>query len=362
MARSREIDRDSPLPIFYQLAQRLRSRLSDGGYRKGDRFLTVREVVGQYGVSFVTAQRALASLAEQNLVSSYPGRGTRVLEARGGARRTAPITRTKRLLVLWPTHQPTSPLLHASVSSILEGLRAGLPGHSVSIEFPDESLLTEQAEQFLGEIVDSRAYSAYALLMAPPRVKQFFADRRVPSVVLGDVEPGIQLSSVSSAEEKAHVALTQHLLRAGHERIAQVIGTPRVVGHDHRLRGHRKALNQAGLKAIAARRDLEVTVPFDRERALAHVRRLLMAPEPPTAVVCAGSLMAGWLREGLGRDVHIAYDVNSETHEYFHAGATVMIWPGYEFGYTSGRILLEQMEGRRTVQTCVLDPVAIRDC
>src|SRR4051812_9788231 len=73
------VDPTSALPLFFQVAEQLTARLRDDGYRVGQRFTTVREVAAEYGVSFVTAQRALARLADQQLVRSERGRGTTVL-------------------------------------------------------------------------------------------------------------------------------------------------------------------------------------------------------------------------------------------------------------------------------------------
>jgi DNA-binding transcriptional regulator YhcF (GntR family) len=359
------IDRSSPVPLFYQLAEQLKLRLGGGDYRAGDRFLTVREVVGQYGVSFVTAQRALARLAQERLVLSERGRGTVVVRSlRGGARsgRARSAARTLRMLVLWPTRRPVTASFETNVSSILDGLRTAVPGCSVGIEFPDELLLEQEREAYLADLVHSGGYAGFCLLTAPVEVKRFFEQQHRPTVVLGDVEQGIQLSSVSSDEEKAHYDLTRHLLEMGHRQIAQFIGTPRVAGHEGHLRGHRRALLDANLKPEAARRDLEVTVPFDRDRAVAHARHLLRSPQPPTAMVCTGSVMAGWLHTVFGEGLRIAYDVNTDTQEPLLAGATVLVWPGYEFGYTAGKLLLEQIEGRAPIQHRVLGHVAIRDC
>ncbi len=364
MPHQREIDRNSPVPLFFQLAERLKVRLGGGGYRAGDRFLTVREVVGEYGVSFVTAQRALARLAQERLVVSQRGRGTIVVRAQtaGTRRRSRAVqNRTRRILVLWPTHRPVAPSLNQNISSILDGLRTALPGSSIGIEFPDELLLETERDSYLSDLLDDGGYAGFCLLTAPVEVKRFFQRQRRPVVVLGHVEDGIELSYVSSDEEAAHYELTRRLLAQGHQRIAQVIGTPRVAGHEDRLRGHRRALTEAGLRSQARRSDLELTVPFDRDRAVAHAQHLLRSPSPPTAIVCTGSVMAGWLHTVVGRRAHIAYDVISEAQEPLLPGCTVLVWPGYEFGYSAGKLLLDQIEGRMEVQHRVLNHVSIRE-
>jgi len=54
----------------------LRERLSNRLQRPGDRFATAREVAEQYGVSYQTAHRVLADLAEQGLIERRPRSGS----------------------------------------------------------------------------------------------------------------------------------------------------------------------------------------------------------------------------------------------------------------------------------------------
>jgi hypothetical protein len=72
--------------------------------------------------------------------------------------------------------------------------------------------------------------------------------------------------------------------------------------------------------------------------------------------------MAGWVHAALAGRVHVAYEVNGDTAEPMLPGATVLVWPGYEFGYAAGKILLDQIEGRANVQERVMEYLAIRDC
>jgi len=51
-------------------------RLSNRLYRPGDRFLTARQVADQYAVSYQTAHRVLADLAEQGLIERRPRSGS----------------------------------------------------------------------------------------------------------------------------------------------------------------------------------------------------------------------------------------------------------------------------------------------
>lgn len=323
--------------------------------------MTVREVMNHYHISFVTAQRSLASLAQQGLVLSQRGRGTVVLRKGAAAARGAKpsaATATRRVLILWPTRQPVSSVFQAQISPIVDGLRAALPGYALSLEFADELLLEESGQDYLDHLVATPGSSAFCLISAPSYVKKYFESRRRPVVVLGSVEPGIRLSSVSSNEEKAIHDLTWHLATLGHTRIAHVVGAPRVAGHESRLRGYRRAMAQiSGPTQV----EWELTVPGDSERASAQFSRLLSGRKAPTAVICTGPTLAGWVRSAAGDRVHVAWDVHSDAHGPPIPASTLLVWPGEEFGYQAGLILQEQMQGPAGVREHIVDYVAIRD-
>lgn len=74
------LDRDSPLPLYYQLKQVLLERIRNGQVRRGEALPTEKELEEQYGVSQITVRRALRDLATEGYISRQAGRGTFVLE------------------------------------------------------------------------------------------------------------------------------------------------------------------------------------------------------------------------------------------------------------------------------------------
>jgi GntR family transcriptional regulator len=76
------LDRDSPLPLYYQLAQILRSRMASGELATGDRLPSERELGQQFSISRMTVRQALAYLERQGAVRTQRGVGTVVAERR----------------------------------------------------------------------------------------------------------------------------------------------------------------------------------------------------------------------------------------------------------------------------------------
>jgi GntR family transcriptional regulator len=80
------MDRSSPIPLFVQIADKLRETLQadlkSRRLRPGDPFATEKAICEQFGVSVITAKRVLDDLASEGMVIRRQGRGTFVAHPR----------------------------------------------------------------------------------------------------------------------------------------------------------------------------------------------------------------------------------------------------------------------------------------
>lgn len=72
------IDRSSPLPAYFQVAEDLRVRLRKGEWGTGARIAPELDLAHAYGVSRVTVRQALAELVKDDLLERRRGSGTYV--------------------------------------------------------------------------------------------------------------------------------------------------------------------------------------------------------------------------------------------------------------------------------------------
>lgn len=75
---STTVDERLPTPLYHQIYLVLRDKIMDGVFAANDMVPGEQEVVRQFGVSRITAKRALDELAADGLVVRERGRGTRV--------------------------------------------------------------------------------------------------------------------------------------------------------------------------------------------------------------------------------------------------------------------------------------------
>ncbi len=71
---------ESPLPLYHRLYVILKEQIMDGNYVPGTNLPSEAELTKQYGVSRITAKRALDELAIDGLVQRSRGKGTIVKE------------------------------------------------------------------------------------------------------------------------------------------------------------------------------------------------------------------------------------------------------------------------------------------
>src|ERR1019366_1486023 len=70
------IDRDSPVPFYFQLAEFLEREITSGRWQRGSRVASEPELGECYGLSRTTIRQALARLEQRSLINRKKGRGT----------------------------------------------------------------------------------------------------------------------------------------------------------------------------------------------------------------------------------------------------------------------------------------------
>lgn len=74
------LSNESPIPLYYQLKEILKQRMKNGEWKAGDQLPSERDLEETYGVSRMTARRALVELGNEGYVVREQGRGTFVAE------------------------------------------------------------------------------------------------------------------------------------------------------------------------------------------------------------------------------------------------------------------------------------------
>jgi len=111
------LERASPVPLYYQLACRIRGKIQGGGWAPGMRLPTEHELARQACISRLTARQCYTLLEKDGLVSRFRSKGTYV--AQHG--RQAPLSACKNTLFMTFVKE-----LDVFFAQILQGIEKGL--------------------------------------------------------------------------------------------------------------------------------------------------------------------------------------------------------------------------------------------
>lgn len=75
-----ELERSSPVPLYYQLAQAIEKSILDGQLRPGDRFENELALAKRLNLSRPTTRRAIQELVDKGLLVRERGVGTQVVQ------------------------------------------------------------------------------------------------------------------------------------------------------------------------------------------------------------------------------------------------------------------------------------------
>lgn len=173
-----------------------------------------------------------------------------------------------------------------------------------------------------------------------------------------------QGDSVTVANEEGSYAAARHLIDLGHQRIAVITGPLHLTNSEQRLRGFRRAMEEARLPvAPEYQKESHFDVAGGRAKALLLLR---MLPRP-TAVFAANDLIALGVIEAVRElGLHCPADVSVIGFDDLAFSALIdpplasVYQPGYQLGATAARILIDRVRGDDGPARHVVLPTELR--
>ena len=109
-----DLDRSSPVPLYFQVAQQIERAISEGDLAPGDRLDNEISLAEQFGLSRPTMRRAIQELVDKGLLVRKRGVGTQVVHGQ--------VTRPVELTSLFDdlTHHHQTPTTEVLINEIVE--------------------------------------------------------------------------------------------------------------------------------------------------------------------------------------------------------------------------------------------------
>ncbi|WP_163541738.1 substrate-binding domain-containing protein [Occultella kanbiaonis] len=303
-----ERDGDPRVPLYQNVKSELLRAIAAGEYTPGEPFITQREIRERFGVSNTTAVKALNDLVVDGLLVRRRGKGTFVAE---GPRTTRPVedgadASIMCVLSLLHDRSPHAARLIRGVEAVCAefGYRMFLSDTKGDPDLEERALLRAARGGAAGVVlypVEGRA---------PLPALEGMRRRGVPMVMVDRYRQDVVADAVVADNFAVGFQLTEHLIAAGHTRIAVLWEETDSTSVRDRLAGHLQALQQHGIRQ---RRELTVLRPYLGPPAASRietVRELLALAEPPSAIMCAnGYVLAGAVHDLTSLGVQIPDEI-----------------------------------------------------
>lgn len=181
------LDRNSPVPFYYQIRQQLLEEIRSGRLSAGQAIPSGEEISIRFGVSRMTARQAIKSLCDDGVVYSRPGLGTFVSGSKQTKTSTELLSFTEQIKV--HGGQPTSRVLafveemagdevvaalHLSLNAKVFRLRRLRISDSMPMSI-EESFVSAKLCPSLAEYLDPRA-SLYEVMAERYGIRMTAAD------------------------------------------------------------------------------------------------------------------------------------------------------------------------------------------
>ncbi len=160
-----DLDRSSPVPLYFQVSQQIEAAISSGQLGPGARLDNEISLADQFGLSRPTMRRAIQELVDKGLLVRKRGVGTQVVHG-----------------------QVTRPV---ELTSLYDDLTRGHQGPRTTLLVNEMALATEQVSHFLDVPVGSRVLHLRRLRFAnsePLAILENYLPEDLSEVGQGDLE------------------------------------------------------------------------------------------------------------------------------------------------------------------------------
>lgn len=341
----------STIPTYQRIKEALQEEIERGDITHGQRFVTQQEVCERFGVSRITADRAINELVSDGLVYRRRGHGTYITT------QTNPV----------PVYTSESAIDH-TIGCVMSYIHSG---HSLAMMNGIERMCRdsdcpvllfnseETVETELSNLRRARRAGVAGLIVYPvdgfENAAQFDRLRRegVPLVMVDRYYPMIPTDVIVPDNVNAGYQVTSQLIARGHRHIGILWSDIACTSVQERLIGYYRALQEAQLPietTLSALRHYYFLPPVER---LALLREWHGLPDPPTAIIASNGRVLNRLTHDLmalpdEMSAHMTLatldSADPEAIVPFTEVQTTL--PSFSMGYQAAHLLIQRVRQR----------------
>jgi DNA-binding LacI/PurR family transcriptional regulator len=334
------IDRNSPIPNYFQLQTWLREQIEQGVFKPGDRIPTEAEFNRITGLARATISQAIQNLVNMGLLVRKRRLGTFVLE-----KIVTTISQTIIGLLIPDIRRGYAPVLARGVQD-----EAAKNRHSLILCDTDD--LFVRADFHADRMIENSVGGVIFIPTAASdqqnqKILNKFKRNKIPVVLVDRILPSRELDYVTADNIKGAYEMTEYLIKNGHSRIAITLSTLISTERD-RLEGYKKAFHDYNIP-IDENLILTHSGPFSGERYI-QIAEKIFKPELNVSAVFAGHdrialvLYAVAKKQGISIPEDISI-VGYDDLDFTMVSLTTMHQPIYEMGQESLKLIMLRIKG-----------------
>ncbi len=351
------IDYKNPTPLYQQIVDDIKNKISSNQLKVGELIGSQKEIAQKYGVSLITARKAMAILINEGILVSRVGKGMYV------ARKSASIDFSKYKTIGLVLRDLQDPFF----SRIVHSVEACASEHGFNI------LLSNSSEQIDKEEYQIRQFhqmgvegliiaSMKHIYQGTPTIRKL-RDENFPFVMVSYIEDE-DIYYVGTDHEQGAFLATEHLIKLGYKRIGYINAEKGSLLGELRKQGFCRALNQHNLDYND---DYLYRLKWNDYQSGYEIGKYFsqLQNKPKALFVFSDISALGFEQAVLDEGMKVPDDVaivgfdDIERDLYAPVPLTTVHQPTNEIGIRAFDMLLAQINGEKTKFRTILSPKLI---
>ncbi len=324
---------------YETIKKNILSLISSQLLKPNDKIPGENEIARRFGVSVITARKALSDLVNEGFIYRIKGKGSFV------SLPNSPVQEKRLRMIVFLL--PASEAVDSSFMKMIRGVQAGCSSHGYSVLIEGSNDRLESEQDIMKKVINDRISGVIVYSIDPEKNVASFnllKEKKIPFVLIDRYTELIPYNIVSSHNTAGGFQAAEHLIQLGHRKIAFAAYDYNINTEQLRHKGY-----QMALKAFGIEEDKNLFEMSAMENAAALYQKV--KNRKITGIVCANDecalkLMDCFLRWGLRipEDVSITGYDGIEATEYVRPTLTTVVQDFYQIGKAAGELLVDALE------------------
>lgn len=339
------------IPTYQRIKEALLDEIERGNYTPGQLFVTQQDICVRFGVSRITADRAINDLVEDGILYRRRGHGTFVAEHANPRKISASLRGGEYRIgcVMSYIHSGHSLALMQGIERMCRESNCPvmLFNSEETVETEGDNLLRARQAGVEGLIV--YPVDGFANIAQFERLRQ----EGMPLVMVDRYYPMIPTDVIVPDNVDAGYQVTRRLIQQGHHQIGIVWSEVACTSVHERLIGYQRALQEAQLPIDTSLSTLRRYYYLPENERLALLMQWRARPDPPTAIITvSGRVLTRLTKDLLTLKVRPGEEITLASLDSIDPDASLPIaeiqvtLPSFTMGYEAATLLLDRLRGQ----------------